>query len=191
MSASCSVALLNYETEKANRSKLIRWCIRLQQFDFTAHYITGIENAVADFLSRDVLSKDSKVIEGGVFVLQTVSGLRILTVKLCGAKEHYIFNLDAIIDRSVRVWEEKQRQKAIVAPKSLSRGDKHFKHQSGKQRPIQRESAPKALSRRAKQLNDSSDVETVESDSDDGCFAESLEVDRDTRFRQNQSGSAY
>ena len=40
--------------------KLSRWFIRLQQFDFQAHYIKGVMNVAADYLSRDVLMESSQ-----------------------------------------------------------------------------------------------------------------------------------
>ena len=36
--------------------KLHRWIVFLQQFDFTAKYIPGKENIMADYLSRDNIS---------------------------------------------------------------------------------------------------------------------------------------
>ena len=35
-------------------SKLIRWMIRIEHFDFTCYYIQGIHNYVADYLSREI-----------------------------------------------------------------------------------------------------------------------------------------
>ena len=36
-------------------AKLKRWWVRIEMFDFTAHYIKGIHNVAADYLSRDAL----------------------------------------------------------------------------------------------------------------------------------------
>ena len=35
--------------------KLLRWCLFLQQFDFTAKHLPGKQNYIADFLSRDLV----------------------------------------------------------------------------------------------------------------------------------------
>ena len=40
--------------------RLHRWIIMLQQFDFTAKYLPGKENYIADFLSRDIESEDEE-----------------------------------------------------------------------------------------------------------------------------------
>ena len=40
--------------------KLSRWWIRIEQFDFTAHYIKGVLNVAADYLSRDMLMESSQ-----------------------------------------------------------------------------------------------------------------------------------
>ena len=155
------VALLNYESDKVQRSKLTRWFLRLQQFDFTAHYITGMENIVADFLSRDVHSKEAKIIDDDQFLLQTTQGLRKMTVQRCGREDHHIFNLDAIIDRSVRLWEEKQRQKAKYAQNSLSRGVKQLTANSPAKQQEQRQNSSKVLSRRDKQYEDTPATNTT------------------------------
>ena len=110
------IQLLNYETEnKVKRSKLIRWILRLQEFDFTAHYITGAEN-IADYFSRDVLydKKPNRILKEqeakhGMFILKTATTNRKFTT--ITTTRHYILNLDKIIDESTKIWNEKQQQK--------------------------------------------------------------------------------
>ena len=152
------VALLNYESGKSTRSKLTRWLLRLQHFDFTAHYITGVSNTVADFLSRPVGTKDSKIINHHQFALQTIKGLRIFTVKHCKPNEHHIYNLDEIIDRSVRIWEEKQRRNREISPTALSRRGKQPRSNSARTRSKKRETPPITLSRRDKKADSNSTV---------------------------------
>ena len=41
-------------------AKLGRWLIRIQEFDFECNYITGINNVVADSLSRDILREGAE-----------------------------------------------------------------------------------------------------------------------------------
>ena len=113
--------LLNYGNEKkVLKSKLYGWILRLQEFDFTAHYITGAQN-IADYFSRDILYQDKpmKVIEErkdknevrkGVFVIQhPVHGYRKYEYLTPTTNEFY--NLDRILNESKRIWEEKQKKK--------------------------------------------------------------------------------
>ena len=62
---------MNIETNKINKSKLNRWLIRLQPYDFKAPYITGIENVVADYLSRDGVVKPTKLLKNNQFIMKT------------------------------------------------------------------------------------------------------------------------
>ena len=146
------IELLNYETDKVKRSKLTRWLLRLQMFTFTAHYITGIENQVADYLSRDVYPERAKIIDGEQFAVQLKGELFVVTFV---DKEHHITNLDAIIDRSVRLHQEKQRQNKV---KRLSRADKADKGLSNGQQQQHRKVAQKCLSRGVKQLTEHRDI---------------------------------
>jgi len=133
------IQLLNYENEnKIKRSKLIRWILRLQEFDFTAHYITGAEN-IADYFSRDILydnkDKPSKIIDKnqqkqGIFVMKTSRAHR--TFKTTTKQHHLfkleqIFNLDRIIDESTRIWNEKQKQQQDINRNSSNK-KKQQKH---------------------------------------------------------------
>ena len=43
-----------YQSQTLNNSKLTRWLLRVEEFDFTCYYIEGIYNVAADYLSRDV-----------------------------------------------------------------------------------------------------------------------------------------
>ena len=43
-----------YDQHTLENSKLTRWLLRMEQFDFKCFYIKGILNYVADYLSRDV-----------------------------------------------------------------------------------------------------------------------------------------
>ena len=52
--------LFNYTGNKLG--KLQRWMIFLQQFDFTAKYLPGKDNFIADYLSRDNISNDKTAI---------------------------------------------------------------------------------------------------------------------------------
>ncbi len=47
-------ALQWLDTKRHQNSKLERWALRLQEFDFTVKYKKGEENLVADCLSRCV-----------------------------------------------------------------------------------------------------------------------------------------
>ena len=51
-------------TKFANNSlgnaKLLRWLIRMEPFDFTCHYIKGIHNVAADYLSRDICMEQAQ-----------------------------------------------------------------------------------------------------------------------------------
>ncbi len=48
------------EAETLSNSKLNRWFVRIEMFDFTAHYIKGIHNIAADYLSRDALMETAQ-----------------------------------------------------------------------------------------------------------------------------------
>ena len=101
---------MNVETNKINKSKLHRWLVRLQEFDFIAYYITGIENVAADYLSRDGVIKQYKTINnnGEGFIMEKRG--KPVKVRLA-EKEHHLLNLDRIINESVRIWNEKKKQK--------------------------------------------------------------------------------
>ena len=43
--------------------KLFRWTVRLQEFDFTCHYIPGKDNYFCDYLSRDALTDNVNISE--------------------------------------------------------------------------------------------------------------------------------
>ncbi|MCP4988050.1 MAG: DDE-type integrase/transposase/recombinase, partial [Colwellia sp.] len=52
-----------FENKEIKIGKLQRWVIFLQQFDFTAHYLPGKDNYIADYLSRDAQNVDEIVRE--------------------------------------------------------------------------------------------------------------------------------
>ena len=105
------IQLLNYTNEnKVQKSKLIRWILRLQEFEFTAHYITGAEN-IADYFSRDILydMRPKKILDKnkeikGIFMLQL--GDRQVKYETI-TKQHHLFNLDEIIDRATKYWNNR------------------------------------------------------------------------------------
>ena len=51
-------------SKRRKNQKLHRWVIMLQQFDFTARYLPGEENYIADYLSRDLDLEEEKEVEG-------------------------------------------------------------------------------------------------------------------------------
>ncbi len=50
-----NLAALFNKAQDFKSGKLFRWAVRLQDFEFTAHYLKGKKNACADYLSRDAL----------------------------------------------------------------------------------------------------------------------------------------
>ena len=110
------VQLLNYANDnKARRSKLIRWVLRLQEYDFTAHYITGAHN-IADYFSRDILypNKKFKVIkdigqkeEDNILIFH-VNKSKIMQYKTKTTPEHVLHNLDRIIDEATRAYKQRK-----------------------------------------------------------------------------------
>ena len=65
------VDLLNITTSQAHESKLHRWLVRLQDYDFVAYYITGIYNICADYLSRDGVQRPHKIIADKTINMKT------------------------------------------------------------------------------------------------------------------------
>ena len=45
-------ALVYLRNAPSSNSKLMRWCLRLAEFDFTPHHVKGTHFTVPDYLSR-------------------------------------------------------------------------------------------------------------------------------------------
>ena len=104
---------MNITTSKAHKSKLHRWLVRLQDYDFVAYYITGIYNICADYLSRDGAQRPHKIISDTTINMKTTE--KPVKVSLSD-KKHHLLNLDRIINESVEIWKKKQldRQKQKI-----------------------------------------------------------------------------
>ena len=113
------VELINMETNKVKKSKLNRWLIRIQEYDFTAHYITGAENVVADYLSRDAIPRPKKFIdvEPNQFLFKNTTKttkfttLHDIQIYATSTKpQHHILNLDALLREAERLHQLKQQK---------------------------------------------------------------------------------
>jgi len=117
------VSLLNL-TRDTSRSKLVRWLIRIQEYTFTAHYITGIQNVIADYLSRSNIHRGEKVIydedeedisfeeelndktDEEVFIILNIGGIqKKINILSHGSSKHHlnsIYNLDQILNEAIK-----------------------------------------------------------------------------------------
>ena len=137
-----------HENQSLTNSKLIRWLLRIEQFDFTCYYIEGIINVVADYLSRDICmtnitkQRDSinndqtmyysvllKKQNSNYFInnnhcLENTNGICLVrdfdgTVKkLHTLSKHHIFN---VLRRSPRLLAKKQKKEALAEFRRISR----------------------------------------------------------------------
>ena len=73
------------DNNTTSNSKLNRWFVRIEQFDFTALYIKGILNVAADYLSRDAL------MEGAQHHIDRNNPNRSLAAKPLRGKRHSFF----------------------------------------------------------------------------------------------------
>ena len=109
------IQLLNYENEnKLAKSKLIRWILRLQEFDFTAHYITGAEN-IADYFSRDILfpNKISKVIDKTKEEIFIMKGPTKYISYSISTDKHYLYNFWTVLLMNQNVYGNRNRKNRI------------------------------------------------------------------------------
>ena len=102
--------------DKLLASKLRRWWVRIEMFDFTAHYIKGILNVAADYLSRDA------VMESAVRHRNETAPERVLTakplMKPLAKHESFVVDVDrngiSERDQLVRIMENVVEKKCFV-----------------------------------------------------------------------------
>ena len=172
------ISLLNYENEKkVIKSKLLRWILRLQEFQYTAHYITGSEN-ISDYFSRDITGdkRPSKIIDGGkttineVLIMKTATGYKKYHVTTPG--KHHLLNLDKIINESKKIWEEKQKQKRKKKQKYKQKKVKEKQQQQARNKEIQQQQA------RYEVKEQEEEIESLSENSDSSGTENEYYVDR-------------
>ena len=136
-----------YESGTLKNSKLLRWLLRIEQFDFTCLYIEGIINLVADYLSRDIcmvnIQKEhdsrnndqsmdySVILKRNTNYFINVKSVPTNSVGICFVKDfdggikqihtlsnHHIF---AVLRRSPRLLAKKQKEEALAEYRRIPR----------------------------------------------------------------------
>lgn len=86
--------------------KLLRWCLFLQQFDFTAKHLPGKKNYIADFLSRDLEGLRNEVmtitVQNHVTSRKGVSGVEYCRSRIIRLKELLSIYPDPTKDHFIR-----------------------------------------------------------------------------------------